>query len=130
MHAFWRFLATLEAVLLVTPPGWCCYLPDLCGRESCHEKPAKAACCCAGEPAASPSKPQPADDALPPAKKCCCGGGCRSRRLLPASATPAIHLAVFELSPRVIPPLHSVQDEEEMLDPGPSLQALHCTWLC
>jgi hypothetical protein len=134
MSVFVRSLALCNALLLVLPQGWCCFLPV---PTACPEQtPAKAADCCpckegTKQKPATP-KPAPTQEPAKPFKTCCY---CQ-----PATFTePRSEKVHLDFGPAV-PLIASTFDAAPAgtadlttcvyLSDSPPLQLLHCVWLC
>ncbi len=126
-----RALLVAASLLLALPPGWCCVAPSAPAGPA--QAPARHACCHGGRkaPASRTSIPTPRPAPLggpscpcfdrAPAKPARPGIDTTDSSLPPAPAlTPALPIA--NAVGGTAPPSRRA--------PSPSLQLLHCVWLC
>jgi len=125
-----RLLAFLTAGLTALPAGWCCLIPAVpCHTVVAAEAPHKACCSCRTEPK---SAEVPAAPVEPERKQCC-----EPIDNVPLSAhLPIVETLALPLFLRVEvfslerPAIGRLAVALPLPWPDPSLQVLHCTWLC
>ncbi len=139
-NLFRQLLAAVLCLMVLLPPGWCCYVG---GGTCCEESIPKTAdaapapcdgcsrgCCC---PPNRPASAKPAQPKSPrPIKTCCCCQKYTADRPKP-SRGPAV-VAAPALLPTVVP-MPADLGEPLPAEPWPivflpPLHLVHCVWLC
>jgi hypothetical protein len=132
MRIVLRSLLLVSGLLLVPPPGWCCYVVDMTEALTPIEQvpaPTKKCCCC--EEPAKPQPKQPKEKPGRPFTYCCPAfdklGPDGSVRFAPDSA--GLSAAVIPLLP-VSGTGESLPSCRDSIVPSTALHLLHCVWLC
>jgi len=137
---FSQLLLLTCSLLLVLPPGWCCYTwsARCCAKQQASgadlPKTAATSCCHKEEDSASqPGQPSsvPAKPSSPTPDSCCC----EHQPTLPTSNDSSWSIPVFALAtltpdfaPIDLQPYRTV--ERAGFQTLPLLHLLHCVWLC
>jgi hypothetical protein len=121
-----RILVHFCAVMLVTPVGWCCWLPT----AQAHEQEAEAKSCCSSKAKPAPAKQQ--EDQSPTRSCCCDPQPAASSAPEQFAKEPVVAVAFLPPVPPLAQPayLAIVADPDSLHDPSPALHVLHCIWLC
>jgi hypothetical protein len=128
-----RSLLLVCGLLLVPPPGWCCYVVDMTEalKTPIEQVPAPTKKCCCCEEPAKPQPEQPKEKPGRPFTYCCPAfdklKSDGSVRFAPDSA--GLHLAIIPLLPvsGTGEPWPSYSDSFTSSAP---IHLLHCVWLC
>jgi hypothetical protein len=153
MYTVRCLLAAVCSMLLVCPPGWCCYLglvPCCSGTSQTKETPSKARCggccssksespapaakyCCSGKPAdATPQKSAPGPKPGPPAPNCCYdrlpATPANTQSQLPELSATFVHRPIADL--QVAGSQCFGAAAQDIPISASPLNLLHCLWLC
>ncbi len=132
MSFFLRILVLGNALFLALPSGWCCLLPAACPAHTVPQvKETTDCCCCTKE--AEKNTPRPATPPHTPTRPCCVQ---RDLASVPASDVFAeepgyVGFVGFAIEPLTLSSAGFALDHSSGLHVlSPSLQILHCVWLC
>jgi hypothetical protein len=129
-----KLLVLTNSVLLALPAGWCCRAPAGPSHEAATvAQTAPGPACCQHRSKRTAEKQAPQVPA-PPARNCC---SCclTTAALRPHVVKVTVDQAVAVFIPAPSPALtlavaRGVETPAPPLRAGPSLQILHCVWLC
>jgi hypothetical protein len=128
-------LAVVVCLVVLLPPGWCCFVNAGCGRKTpatLGERQSPDCCqCCSREPTPADDSPTAPTCPVGPRKPCCGEPqpGDRpnqGRRLLDLPA-PA---ALLQVSTFVVTLVAQVGPEPQSVVFSPQRHLLNCVWLC
>jgi hypothetical protein len=130
-----RSLLLLSALLLVPPPGWCCFVLDF--TEPCEsaapkqQLPAKSPKSCCNHESQPQPQQQPAHKPIQ-SLQCCCPAmdTVQPEKTAKATADATVLFSPIVAVPNVIGLPSLVLPGCDSVTAATSLHILHCVWLC
>src|SRR6266540_2594735 len=123
-----RILVLSTALVVASPPGWCCILPTPSEKKARSPVPHCPHC---PRPQPQPKKESPRDSKPKiPLSSCCCDHETLPPDPKVAPDNPGLAVPTLVLDGEHLPLGVLVAESFERLLPTPPLQILHCVWRC